>query len=88
MLLALALGSAVDTHADACRKAADRYEIAVAEVVDAVRAYEKCVSASRARDACTRPPSRIMGAAAADSAARFDRRPLSKRIALKKSGLK
>jgi hypothetical protein len=52
VLLALALGSAVDTDADACRKAADRYEIAVAEVVDAVRAYEKCVSASRARDAC------------------------------------
>jgi hypothetical protein len=53
VLLALTLGSAVDTDADACRKAADRYEIVVAEVVDALRAYEKCVSASRARDACT-----------------------------------
>jgi hypothetical protein len=35
-----------------CRAAAERREAAVSEVIDAVRAYEKCVLSSQKRDDC------------------------------------
>jgi hypothetical protein len=52
-LVALALVPGADADRDGCRKAADQYEIALSEVTDALRSYEKCIVASRGRDTCS-----------------------------------
>jgi hypothetical protein len=51
-LVALALVPGAEADRDARRKAADSYEIAVTNVIDALRNYEKCLVASRGRDPC------------------------------------
>jgi hypothetical protein len=51
-LLALALLVAPDADKAECGNLADRYTTAVAEVVDALRVYAKCVAASDKRDDC------------------------------------
>jgi len=35
-----------------CRAAAERREVAVAQVIDALRAYEKCILSGQKRDDC------------------------------------
>jgi hypothetical protein len=52
-LVALALVPGAEADRDACRKAAVSYEIALSEVTDALRSYEKCIVASRGRDSCS-----------------------------------
>lgn len=37
---------------DRCKRVGQRYEAAKAEVIDAVRSYERCIAASRARETC------------------------------------
>jgi hypothetical protein len=51
MLIALTLTSPPITDRD-CRAAAERREAAVAQVIDALRAYEKCVVSGQKRDDC------------------------------------
>ena len=51
-LLSLALLTVPDTEKADCGNIADRYGVAVGRVIDAVRAYEKCVSSSDKRDDC------------------------------------
>ena len=53
LALLFTLATASDADLLGCRKPAERYEAAVAEVVEAMRAYEKCVSTSRGRDTCS-----------------------------------
>jgi hypothetical protein len=50
-LLVFVVGSMSDT--DACRQVANRYEMAAAAIIDALRIYEKCVDASHGRDDCS-----------------------------------
>jgi hypothetical protein len=52
VVVALTLTSPPITGRD-CRAAAERRDAAVAQVIDALRAYEKCVLSSRNRDDCT-----------------------------------
>jgi hypothetical protein len=51
-LVALALLAAPDADKADCGTLADRYTAAVAQVVDALSSYAKCVSASDKRDDC------------------------------------
>ncbi len=51
-LVALALLVAPDVDKADCGNLADRYSAAVAEVVDALRGYAKCLAASDQRDDC------------------------------------
>lgn len=51
-LLAFALLTVPDTEKADCGNIADRYAVAVGRVIDAVRAYEKCVSSNDKRDDC------------------------------------
>ncbi len=51
-LIALALLAAPEAEKVDCGTVADRYTAAVAEVVDALSNYAKCVSASSQRDDC------------------------------------
>ena len=51
-LVALALLAVPDAHRAECANTADRYTAAVAALIDALRSYEKCVSAGDKRDDC------------------------------------
>jgi len=51
-LLALAVLAVPNTERLDCGNAEDRYNAAVAKVVEALRAYEKCVAASNKSDGC------------------------------------
>jgi hypothetical protein len=51
LVVALTLTSPSITERD-CRAAAERREAAVAQVIDALRAYEKCVVSGQKRDDC------------------------------------
>jgi hypothetical protein len=51
-LLVFVVASMGNSDADACQRAATRYEIAVTDVIDALHNYEKCLVASRGRDPC------------------------------------
>ncbi|HEV2336576.1 MAG TPA: hypothetical protein VGS13_13825 [Stellaceae bacterium] len=51
-LVALALLAAPDADTADCSTVANRYTTAVAQVVDALSSYAKCVSASAQRDDC------------------------------------
>ncbi|MGC2415069.1 MAG: hypothetical protein WA459_20520 [Stellaceae bacterium] len=51
-LVALALLAAPDADKADCTTLADRYTAAVAQVVDALSLYAKCVSASAKKDDC------------------------------------
>jgi hypothetical protein len=51
-LVALALLTVPDAGKGECGAVADRYMAAVAQVVDALRSYAKCVAASDKRDDC------------------------------------
>ncbi len=51
-VLALALLAAPNTVRVDCGNAADRYTAAVAQVIDALRTYEKCVSSNDKRYDC------------------------------------
>ena len=51
-LVVLALLVAPDADKADCGNIADRYAAAVAQVVDALRSYAKCVAASDKRDDC------------------------------------
>jgi hypothetical protein len=51
-LVALALMAAPNANRADCGDIAGRYAAAVAKVVEAVRTYERCVSASDKRDDC------------------------------------
>ena len=51
-LFALALLVAPNADKAECGNLADRYTAAVAEVVDALRSYARCVAASDKRDDC------------------------------------
>jgi hypothetical protein len=53
MLVALTLTSPPIADRD-CRAASERHERAVSEVIDALRAYEKCVVSSQQRNDCSR----------------------------------
>ena len=48
----LALLSPPDASNADCGMIANRYTLAVSRVIDALRRYEKCVSASNTRDDC------------------------------------
>jgi hypothetical protein len=48
-MVVLAALSGVD---DPCKRVGQRYEAAKKEVIEAVRAYERCIAASRARETC------------------------------------
>jgi|SRR5579863_2291302 len=50
--VALALLVAPNIERTDCSNAADRYTAAVAQVIDALHSYEKCVSSSNRRDDC------------------------------------
>jgi hypothetical protein len=50
--VALALLVAPNTERADCGNAADRYTAAVAQVINALRGYEKCVSSSNRGDDC------------------------------------
>ena len=50
--LLLVLVSASNTASTECKDAARRYEAAVAEINEALPAYQKCVAASGGRDDC------------------------------------
>ncbi len=50
--VALALLVVPNTERADCGHAADRYKAAVAEVIDALRSYAKCVSSSDTHDDC------------------------------------
>jgi hypothetical protein len=52
-LLVFAAAATTDGDRDACQRSAKRYEIALTEVTDALRSYEKCIVASRGRDPCS-----------------------------------
>lgn len=51
-LVALALLAVPDAGKGECGAVTDRYMAAVAQVVDALRSYAKCVAASDKRDDC------------------------------------
>ena len=51
-LIALALMAAPNANRVDCTNIAGRYAGAVAKVIEAVRTYERCVSASQKRDDC------------------------------------
>lgn len=51
-MVALALLGAPNTERADCGNVADRYTAAAAQVIEALRSYEKCISASDKRDAC------------------------------------
>jgi hypothetical protein len=51
LMVALTLTSPPITERD-CRAASERRDAAVAQVIDALRAYEKCVLSGRNRDDC------------------------------------
>jgi hypothetical protein len=51
-LVALTLTSPPIADRD-CRAGSERYEDAISEVVDALRAYEKCILSSQKQDDCT-----------------------------------
>jgi hypothetical protein len=51
MLIALTLTSPPTANRD-CRLASERRETAVAQVIDALRAYEKCILSNQTRDDC------------------------------------
>jgi hypothetical protein len=52
-LLVFVVAPTGDGDRNACQQAAKRYEIAVTEVTDTLRSYEKCIVASRGRDPCS-----------------------------------
>jgi hypothetical protein len=52
-LLVFVVAPTGDGDRNACKQAAKHYEIAVTEVTDALRNYEKCIVASRGRAACS-----------------------------------
>jgi hypothetical protein len=53
LAVALTLTSPPTADPD-CRAASERREAAVSEVIDALRAYEKCILSSQKRDDCAR----------------------------------
>jgi hypothetical protein len=53
MVVALTLTSPPIADRD-CRAACERREGAVSQVIDALRAYEKCILSSQRRDDCSR----------------------------------
>jgi hypothetical protein len=52
IVVALTLASPPITDRD-CRDASERYERAVSVVIDALRAYEKCIVSGQKQDACS-----------------------------------
>ena len=52
MVVALALTSPPITDRD-CRAASERHERAVSEVINALRAYEKCIVSGQKQDDCS-----------------------------------
>ena len=52
-LLILALASGGNSDIDACAKESAHYQAIVGALTEALRAYEKCMRASRGRDPCT-----------------------------------
>ena len=52
-LFTLALVSPPGTGALNCANASDTFQSAISKVVEALRAYEQCVAASKGKDKCT-----------------------------------
>jgi hypothetical protein len=52
MVVALAVTSPPITDRE-CRAASERREVAVSEVINALRAYEKCIVSGQKQDACS-----------------------------------